>query len=160
MEQNVFSKVIKEIKEMTAEGVSMFIEFEDEPIYAKFNKQNRSVKQIAGHMIDSASNNLHRIIHLQYNETPLVFPNYATCGNNDRWIALQNYQEEDWALITQLWKYLHLHLVHVIENINVDKLDNTWIAANDTEISLRDMVNDFPRHMRLHLDEIFDLYNS
>ena len=27
--------------------------------------------------------------------SPLSFPNYATFGNNDRWIAIQNYQNED-----------------------------------------------------------------
>lgn len=30
------------------------------------NSQNRTIKQIVGHMVDSASNNTHRIIHLQY----------------------------------------------------------------------------------------------
>lgn len=29
------------------------------------NSQNRTIKQIVGHMVDSASNNTHRIIHLQ-----------------------------------------------------------------------------------------------
>jgi len=51
------------------------------------NSQNRTIKQILGHLIDSASNNNHRIVHLQYRENPLVFPNYASEGNNDRWIA-------------------------------------------------------------------------
>lgn len=42
------------------------------------NSQNRSIKQILGHLIDSPSNNNHRIVHLQYQPTSLVFPNYAT----------------------------------------------------------------------------------
>ncbi len=82
------------------------------------NKQGRTIKQILGHMVDSASNNLHRIIHLQYNPGPLEFPNYATEGNNDRWIAIQNYQEENWEYLIKLWKYLHFHLIHVIQNVD------------------------------------------
>jgi hypothetical protein len=50
------------------------------------NSQNRSIKQILGHLIDSTSNNTHRVVHLQYQTTPFEFPNYATKGNNDRWI--------------------------------------------------------------------------
>jgi len=79
------------------------------------NNQNRTVKQIVGHLIDSASNNTHRIIHMQYQPSPLIFPNYATYGNNDRWIAIQDYQNENWMVIINLWKYANLHLVHVIK---------------------------------------------
>jgi uncharacterized damage-inducible protein DinB len=64
-----------------------------ETIMNKRNRQNRSIKQVLGHMVDSASNNTHRIIHLQYQDSPLRFPNYATNGNNDRWIAYSGLPE-------------------------------------------------------------------
>ena len=108
-------------------------------------------------MIDSASNNIHRIVHLQYGESPLIFPNYATNGNNDRWIAIQNYQEEDWNLLVQLWKYSNLHVAHIIKNIDSERLDHKWIASPGKEISLREMITDYPRHLKLHLDEIQEL---
>jgi hypothetical protein len=92
------------------------------------NSQNRTIKQILGHLIDSTSNNIHRIVHLQNQLSPLSFPNYASYGNNDRWIAIQNYQNEDWMNMIKLWKYSNLHLCHVIQNVNDDKLDNQWIA--------------------------------
>lgn len=126
----------------------------------KRNSQNRNIKQILGHMVDSASNNTHRIIHLQYQESPLNFPNYTTQGNNDRWIAIQNYQEENWQDLIQLWKYMHLHLIHVIENVNPTKLDNEWLADPHTSIKLRDMISDFLRHFHLHLDEIQQLIDA
>jgi len=124
------------------------------------NSQNRTIKQITGHMVDSASNNTHRIVHLQYQESPLIFPDYANLGNNDRWIAIQNYQEEDWGDLVQLWKYSNIHFVHVIKNINIEKLENVWISALDEKISLEAMVVDFPRHFKLHLDEINELINK
>src|ERR1035437_3851029 len=71
------------------------------------NSQNRTIKQILGHLIDSASNNTHRIIHLQYQNTPVEFPNYASNGNNDRWIAIQNYQNENWENLVQLLKSMN-----------------------------------------------------
>jgi hypothetical protein len=92
------------------------------------NSQNRSIKQIVGYMVDSASNNTHRIIHLQYQESPLNFPDYANLGNNDRWIAIQNYQEKEWNSLVQLWKYTNMHIVHVIQNINIEKFENKWIS--------------------------------
>jgi hypothetical protein len=47
----------------------------EDTIMNKHNNQNRTIKQILGHMADSASNNTHRIVHLQYQETPFNFPN-------------------------------------------------------------------------------------
>jgi hypothetical protein len=124
------------------------------------NRQNRTIKQIVGHMIDSASNNTHRIIHLQYQSSPLIFPDYANLGNNDRWIAIQNYQAEQWEGLVQLWKYAHWHIVHVINNVNPEKLTNEWISALDEKVSLEAMIADYLRHFKLHLNEIEALING
>lgn len=121
------------------------------------NSQNRTIKQILGHMIDSASSNTHRIIHLQNLASPLIFPDYANLGNNDRWIAIQNYQNENWDHLIQLWKYANLHIVHVINNVSEDKLDNIWLNALNEAISLKTMIIDYLRHFKLHLNEINDL---
>ena len=32
------------------------------------NSQDRSIRQIVGHMVDSATNNIHRVIHMHYQE--------------------------------------------------------------------------------------------
>jgi len=123
-------------------------------IVERRNSQNRNIKQIVGHMVDSASNNTHRIVHLQYQPTPFAFPNYASFGNNDRWIAIQNYQSENWTNLVQLWKYANLHIIHVINHVNEDKLDNQWISAKGETISLKRMIIDYLGHVKLHLGEI------
>jgi hypothetical protein len=121
------------------------------------NEQGRSIKEVLGHLIDSASNNTHRIIHLQYRTSPVEFPNYASQGNNDRWIAIQNFQDEDWPTLVYLWKYCNLHLIHVISNIRNDAIHNQWIADSDTLISLEEMVLDYPKHTAWHLEEIAEM---
>jgi hypothetical protein len=121
------------------------------------NNQNRTIKQVLGHLIDSVSNNTHRVVHLQYQESPFDFPNYASFGNNDRWIAIQNYQDEDWTIMIQLWKYSLLHFCHVIKNVDDSKLENEWISGPDQRINLKTMIVDFPRHLKLHLEEIREL---
>ncbi len=150
----------------TCEGISEGLKtweptlqtIKNEILETRKNNQNRSIKQILGHMVDSVSNNTHRIIHLQYQESPFIFPNYATNGNNDRWIAIQNYQEENWSDLIQLWKYTHIHFVHVIKNINENKLEQQWDSqSEDGLVSLQNMVIDFLRHFHLHLQEIKEL---
>jgi len=131
----------------------------DEVVTYRPNNESWTIKEIVGHLIDSASNNTHRIIHLQYQPSPLIFPNYASQGNNDRWVAIQDYQTENWSDLVQLWKYINRHIVHVIRRINLEKLDNEWISATDEKVSLRAMIVDYLRHVELHLSEINELIN-
>lgn len=160
--------MIKELEPVTNGLMNLMQEWEtkllgldNEVIASQRNSQNRTIKQILGHMIDSVSNNTHRIVHLQYQESPLTFPNYATHGNNDRWIAIQNYQDENWLDLIQLWKYFHLHFVHIIKNVNPNKLENVWDSNSQYgNVSLKEMIIDFLRHFKLHLKEINELVIS
>ena len=124
------------------------------------NIQDRSIRQIVGHLFDSASNNTHRIIHLQYRENPMAFPNYATMGNNDRWIAIQDYQHENWDNLVQLWKYANLHFIHIVRNVDQTKLENQWISGDGVLISLRENIEGYLPHLKLHLAEIEELINQ
>ena len=156
-----FSNITDGILLGLKEWESQLIQLPDDTITNKRNDQNRSIKQILGHMVDSASNNTHRIVHLQYQDSPLIFPNYAANGNNDRWIAIQDYQNESWENLIRLWKYSHLHLIHVIKNVKPDKLDNEWISGSEYgNVKLCDMISDFLRHFNLHLGEIRELIDK
>lgn len=153
-----FSFITEDLSQGINTWEPLLLGLSKEVIHERKNSQGRSIKQILGHMIDSVSNNTHRIIHLQYGSNPLVFPNYATQGNNDRWINIQNYQDEDWNALVNLWKYSHLHLIHVIKNVNPEKLNHEWISGSDHgNVSLREMIIDFLRHFNLHLNEMKDL---
>jgi hypothetical protein len=156
--------MIKEFEPITQGVINLIDEWEPrllglskDIISERRNSQNRTIKQIVGHMIDSASNNTHRIVHLQYQESPLRFPNYATNGNNDRWIAIQNYQDEDWKSMIILWKYSNWHIAHVIKHVDSSKLDNQWYYNEERLISLKAGIIDYLRHFKLHLDEIDEL---
>ena len=132
----------------------------EQTITKRKNSQNRSIRQIVGHMVDSASNNTHRVIHMHYQKSPVGYPDYANLGNNDRWIAIQNYQEEDWGELIKLWAALNRHMVHLIRNIDESKLNQQWISALKERVTLREMITDYPRHFKLHLSEISALINQ
>jgi hypothetical protein len=155
---------MKEIDSVCTELVTLvnhwepvLISLNADVISKRRNSQNRTIKQIVGHIIDSASNNTHRIVHLQYQPSPFNFPNYATFGNNDRWIAIQDYQNEDWETMIHLWKYSLLHIIHVMKNVNSDKMNYEWISGPGKKVTLETMIIDFPRHLKLHLSEINEL---
>lgn len=155
-----FDKICNELQELITSWEPVLIGLPEDVISRRRNSQNRTIKQITGHMVDSATNNTHRIVHLQYQPTPLVFPNYATYGNNDKWIAIQDYQNEEWITLIQLWKYSLLHIIHVIKNVDPCHLNNDWISGPGQVVTLNSMILDFPRHLKLHLSEIEELKNK
>jgi len=154
---NEFDATKLELIHLVEEWAPKFSALSEDIITNRRNTQNRTIKEIVGHLIDSASNNTHRIVHLQYQQSPLIFPDYANLGNNDKWIAIQNYQAENWKDLVQLWKYSNLHIVHVIGNVNEVKLTNEWITALNTKVSLRAMILHYLAHVNLHLKEIDEL---
>jgi hypothetical protein len=154
---NEFKKNNEELLGLLEEWVPKLLALPEDTLSKRRNRQGRSIKQIVGHMVDSASNNIHRIVHLQYQPSPLVYPDYANLGNNDRWIAIQDYQDENWEDLVRLWQYSNIHIVHVINQVNPDKLGNVWISALNEEVSLKAMILDYPNHFKLHLREIDEL---
>jgi hypothetical protein len=154
---NPFEPICQNILQLMNQWEPRLIELSEEIISERKNIQNRSIRQILGHLVDSASNNTHRIVHLQYRENPLTFPNYATNGNNDRWIAIQDYQHENWNNLVQLWKYSNLHLVHIIRHADESKLGNAWQNSESTVIPMKEMIEYYLPHFELHLGEMEEL---
>jgi hypothetical protein len=135
---NEFQPLCQELLDLILTWEPRLMSMSRDLITKRRNSQDRNIRQIVGHMVDSASNNIHRMVHLQYRESPLHFPNYATHGNNDRWIAIQHYVSADWHNLVNLWKYANLHIVHVIKNVDPSKLENQWYYDENTLISLRE----------------------
>lgn len=120
-------------------------------ITSRSNSQNRTIKQIIGHLCDSAANNHQRIVRLQYN-ADLNFPDYTQ--DNDLWISIQNYQEADWYRLVSFWRCYNWQLIQVISNIDVEQLDNVWTNRLGVKLSLREVVENYFWHVNHHLKEI------
>ena len=71
-----------------------------------------TIKEVLGHLIDSAANNHQRFVRAQFTDR-LVFPKY---DQND-WVRCQFYDKVEWDELIELWQCYNLHLAHVIRNI-------------------------------------------
>lgn len=94
------------------------------------------------------------MIRLQYNDN-LAFPDYTQ--DNDRWIAIQDYQHTDWENLVQLWKSFNLHMIHLIKSIDKTKLNNSWTDFEGNKVTLRSMIEGYPWHQNLHINDIKEL---
>lgn len=151
-----FKNISEQVIELVDEWYEKLGNLDKEMLTKRRNSQNRTIKEIIGHLIDSACNNHQRIIRLQYNKI-LDFPDYRQ--DNDKWIHLQNFQDADWSNLLNLWKFYNYHLVHVFQNLNMKALHHTWADFEGTIVSLEDMVTSYLFHVNLHVGEIEELIN-
>jgi hypothetical protein len=145
-----------EIERVVEEWEPKLLALSEDVITKRRNHQNRTIKQLLGHLVDSASNNHQRMVRLQYN-SELVFPDYTQ--DNDRWIAIQDYQHSDWVNLVALWKSFNLHIVHLIKSADQSALGNSWSDFEGNRVTLADMIAGYPQHLKLHIDHIDELLN-
>ena len=161
-----FNEIIEEIQNIIFREESILRSLSEDIITSRFNHQNRSIKMLIGHLIDSASNNHQRMVRLQYaprcgHSMPntemgmLVFPDYTQ--DNDLWLKLQDYQHEDWDTLLSLWKYYNLHICQVIKSVDETKLNNYWLDYEGNRVTLQDMIIGYTNHLNLHLGQIHEL---
>ncbi|CAB1073504.1 hypothetical protein D1AOALGA4SA_1867 [Olavius algarvensis Delta 1 endosymbiont] len=110
-----------------------------------------SVKEIIGHLVDSAANNHQRFVRLQVADG-LVLPDYSQ--DNETWVAIQGYQDAAWDDLLDLWRYYNLHLARVIGRVNQNCIDHVWVVNEDTSFTLGELMTDYLRHLKDHMQQI------
>jgi hypothetical protein len=108
-----------------------------------------SKQEILGHLIDSAYNNHQRLVRGAYNAA-MEFPPYK----QESWVDLQAYNERGWHELIDLWVAANLHLCAMIDRLTDEQLENPCNISRPEPVTLRFVVEDYPRHMNMHLADI------
>ena len=106
-----------------------------------------SKKEVVGHLIDSAQNNLRRFICGQYEIQPPVI-----VYQQDFWVETNQYQQMPSSDILQLWKLLNQRICEVLENMpeaNYTKECNTGSLH-----TLEWLASDYVKHLKHHINQI------
>jgi hypothetical protein len=148
---NNWDRLASDIENIVNESCQQLKSLPEETIEARPNPGNWSVKEIVGHLVDSASNNHQRFVRLQVADG-LTFPDYSQ--DNDAWVSIQNYQQAPWDDLLALWRYFNLHLARVIRSVNERCIDHIWVVDKDAAITLGELMIDYLRHLKDHLQQI------
>jgi DinB superfamily len=122
-----------------------------------------SIKEIIGHLVDSASNNHQRFVRAQFQDA-LVFPGYA----QDDWVTAQQYQDAPWPALLDLWRHYNLHIARVMTVMpdDIRQRDRThhnlhelaWQAVPaDRPVTLDYFMRDYVAHLHHHLRQISNI---
>ncbi len=118
-----------------------------EPSPGKWSK-----KQILGHLIDSAINNLKRFTEIQFLPKPYKIISYR----QNELVSVNDYQNSDLPHMINLWKALNQQIIFVVEKISSEKLIYAVDPQyDDLEIkTLAWVICDYVSHMEHHLQQI------
>jgi len=119
--------------------------FSKKPTNGKWSK-----KEILGHLIDSAVNNLRRFTEIQFSPLPYPIIPYNQSGLVDA----NNYNEADTQEILNCWLSVNKRIIAVMDQQTEETL-SLKIKLPDTEISdLKFLMEDYVDHMEHHINQI------
>ena len=127
-----------------------FLNFTEEELSYKPASGKWSKKEIIGHLIDSAQNNIRRFIITQYEANPHVV--YA----QNEWVDMQNYQQYDSKDLIGLWQLINKHIVVVLRNMPAEKLQLQCNTGKEQEElhTIEFLAKDYITHHLHHLKQI------
>lgn len=109
-----------------------------------------SKKEILGHLIDSAINNLQRFTEIQYVPKPYTVRPYQ----QDQLVTANGYQQRDITEVVALWTALNRHIAHVIQQQDQKTLAYEVLLPEGTSENLQWLMADYLVHMQHHLRQI------
>ena len=141
---------ITEFQELINNFYKLMLETKDSQSSVKLADDKWTLKEMLGHLIDSASNNHQRFVRLQVEEK-LIYPSYDA----ETWKDIEQVNYLDLKLLIELWKKYNDFILHIITIVPEESLNNQWIKYEENP-TLEFLINDYFRHLKWHLD----LYNE
>ena len=131
--------MLDELDEITLE------DWEQKPAPRKWSK-----KEILGHLVDSARNNLKRFTEINYFQSPYLVMDYS----QDELVLANQYQNESLAAIRAMWLSLNRHIAYLMENQSADALNKPVLLPDGTETNLKWLMEDYIVHLLHHKAQI------
>lgn len=120
-------------------------EFSRKPAPGKWSK-----KEIIGHLIDSATNNHHRFVRVQFEDRP-----HITYDQNE-WNRYSRYNEIDSSHLIRFWTIYNLHLIELLKRIPGKDLEREVVIHELRPVTLGFLISDYIVHLEHHLHQLVD----
>ena len=125
-----------------------------------------SIKEIVGHLIDSAAHNHQRFVRAQWTDDLL-------CAGYDQnaWVASQHYQDAPWSDLVTLWRAFNRQIARTMALLpadvrerprarhNLDQVAFRTVSA-DQPVTLDYFMRDYVEHLKHHVRQIDALLHA
>lgn len=144
-------QVANELRQIITTYSTAFSSMPEADFSDKPNPEKWSKKEVVGHLIDSAQNNLRRFIVGQYDHVPphIVY-------DQNFWVKANGYQEMTSLDVIVLWTLVNFRICAVLENMpegNYKKKCNTG-KGNEQLYTLEWLAQDYVKHLKHHVNQV------
>ena len=114
-----------------------------------------SVKEILGHLVDSAGNNYQRL-QRYVPGGELTFPGY----DQEKCVLRAAYNSFDYTALTALWYGHNQLLFHLYDQIPRQDLESKIKVGDNPAVSVRRLLEDYFAHMVLHEQQVREIISG
>ncbi len=118
-------------------------EFAHRPAPDKWSK-----KEIIGHLLDSATNNHHRLVRAQFEDTPTI------TYDQIKWNSHGFYQQLATPQLIAFWAAYNRQLLALARHIPLANLQRCCYMGGVMPVSLADLLTDYVAHLEHHLRQV------
>lgn len=147
------NQLINELKQLIEETSETISNSSNEELEFKRSENKWSKKEILGHLVDSALNNLQRFTEIQFDSKPYIVRTYNQVGL----VMANGYQQTPIENIKNIWVALNEHICTIIMQQSEESLNYEVLVPDGEMKDLRWLIEDYVDHMRHHVRQIQDL---
>jgi len=143
-------ETINKLVALLKSGSEYILNTSESEISHKENPEKWSKKEIIGHLIDSAINNLQRFTEIQFEDKPYQIRSY----NQDALVKANDYQNSNIKEILEFWLSINNRIIELIEKQTDETLIYKIKFDNGNIEDLRFLMNNYVEHLEHHLNQI------
>ncbi len=141
--------IANELESFIEQHTASILQIQEEKFLHKLTSAKWSKKEIIGHLIDSAHSNIRRFVIAQYEDNPTIV------YNQEKWVAISNYQHWNSNQLINLWYLLNKQVVEILKNTSADMSGRTCFT-NELQ-TVHWLAADYIKHLRHHIHQVLDL---
>ncbi len=142
--------ILNRLEDLLKYGQNYFNQATDYEISKKPNPEKWSRKEILGHLIDSAINNLQRFTEIQFENKPYKIRKY----NQAELVKANDYQNSEVEEVLKLWISINNRIKNLIKQQTKETLNFKIELDNGTISDLRFLIVDYVDHLEHHINQI------
>ena len=145
----VMKAIASELQNFIDQYLPQLHQLPEQPTAIKPAANKWSKKEILGHLIDSAQNNIRRFIVSQYEDKPKII------YNQDKWVEINHWQDYAMKDLITLWHLLNKQICFILKNTN-DEVSQR-LSETGSVHSIDWLATDYIKHLQHHLHQVLDL---
>lgn len=131
-------------------GIDIISKFSEEEFRLKNHPDKWSKKEILGHLIDSAVNNLQRFTEVEFSNQPYNVRKY----NQNELVKTNDYQNSETKELLNFWLAINTRIQIIIKKQTNETLRLKFQIDNDTVVDFKFLIKDYIDHLVHHLRQI------